>query len=635
MRLAGGAVGVRKPLFGRGARVGGLAARGLRRLDLIEQGAAQAQKFRRRIGELVLLGLGLGETRLNFADLRRCAFAPRRPRAALAFDGIAALRARLAFMEMGLQARTRFGRGGAILRCGGTRGIELLRQLGEIGQARKIDRCFGALVAQLVACAEKPVLGLVERRKTGGELRLLAFGLRQFFARGFERAHGFAMRVMGFALGRRLVFQLGADLVGLGLQRIGARARGGGFDQKIAKPVFLGEPTRGRRRRIVGLRKAVPAPEIAFARDEALAGLQPRAERGAFALGDDADLRKPARERRRRGDIARERFDAVGERRIALGADQRPMRGRRGINRRFEIIAERGAKRRLIAFGDGDLFEHRRPFAVGRHGQEFRDGRSFGLKTMRFAFRLLQGRANARFRLALRVMGRFRRGDTLFRGLSGGKRGIQRFLESRLGIGRLKFGLQAREIVAKLREFRLEAGETLRVFFQAFLQARALRLAVRDGGLRLRKRVVGNGERRFRRRERVPRERFRLRIIVAHGGEIGGFRVELVEDGGRIFDQGLFAGEIGIELREPAFEFGHARLGAPFFAVERFARENELLQFARGLLLGFAQRRQLMRGDSLQARGFRLFPCLFGKRKEIDFELAFGGDQRRARIHDG
>ena len=60
-RLARGAVGFGKAFFGRRARIGGRAARIFRRLDLVHQSAAQAQKFVRRLGELFLLGVGFLE----------------------------------------------------------------------------------------------------------------------------------------------------------------------------------------------------------------------------------------------------------------------------------------------------------------------------------------------------------------------------------------------------------------------------------------------------------------------------------------------------------------------------------------------------------------------------------------------
>ena len=49
-------------------------------------------------------------------------------------------------------------------------------------------------------------------------------------------------------------------------------------------------------------------------------------------------------------------------------------------------------------------------------------------------------------------------------------------------------------------------------------------------------------------------------------------------------------------------------VGALFLAVERFARNDELLQRAAARQFGVAQRRQRMSGDCLRSRGFALSP---------------------------
>ena len=67
---------------------------------------------------------------------------------------------------------------------------------------------------------------------------------------------------------------------------------------------------------------AVPAPQIAFARDQPLAGLERRGELGAGLAIDHADLRQPAGELRRRLDEARQRLGAFRQSRIA-GVDRR------------------------------------------------------------------------------------------------------------------------------------------------------------------------------------------------------------------------------------------------------------------------------------------------------------------------
>ena len=71
-----------------------------------------------------------------------------------------------------------------------------------------------------------------------------------------------------------------------------------------------------------GDRKAVPAPEIALARDEPLAGLEQCREARPVGALDDADLGEPARELRRCLHIAGERGDAV--RQVADRTDRAP-----------------------------------------------------------------------------------------------------------------------------------------------------------------------------------------------------------------------------------------------------------------------------------------------------------------------
>ena len=143
-------------------------------------------------------------------------------------------------------------------------------------------------------------------------------------------------------------------------------------------------------------------------------------------------------------------------------------------------------------------------------------------------------------------------------------------------------------------------------------------------------RGLGGGERRFRLARAFARAAASASASsAAERGKLLGFAVEPGEHGGRVLDQGLFAGEIGIHLRDAPLKLGQARLGAAFFAVERFARQNEFLQFAAGIGLGFAQRRQFMRGDSLQTRRLGLVQRRVGDEFEIGFDLLLrGGDLR-------
>ena len=134
----------------------------------------------------------------------------------------------------------------------------------------------------------------------------------------------------------------------------------------IDQPRPLGQPPRGAGRRVGGRDKSVPAPDVAFERHQPLAGLQLRYQFRAALLGDDADLREAARQFGRRLDMGGERLDAVGQRRIVAGrAGIGPAHRRGRIDRRVEIVAERGAERLFIALGDGDAVDDRRPQVLG------------------------------------------------------------------------------------------------------------------------------------------------------------------------------------------------------------------------------------------------------------------------------
>ena len=100
-------------------------------------------------------------------------------------------------------------------------------------------------------------------------------------------------------------------------------------------------------------------------------GLEQRQRRAASVALDHADLREPAREFRRRLNMIGERLDALRQRRIGgIDVGARPAHGRRRIDRSFEIVAERGAERGLVALLDGEIIDHGRPEILGVDMQE-------------------------------------------------------------------------------------------------------------------------------------------------------------------------------------------------------------------------------------------------------------------------
>ena len=204
-----------------------------------------------------------------------------------------------------------------------------------------------------------------------------------------------------------------------------------GFALKVAEAILFRQAPRGRARRFGGGDEAVPAPEIAFERDQPLAGLEFLREPLAIGARDHANLRQATGERWRRGDAGRERLGARRQRGILVDRrEQRPMRGRRLVDRGVEIVAQRRAERRLIAARDADRVDRARPGAARIGAEEASDGARLRLQPLRGALGLGQGPAMARLdraRLGVSFLRRLRFA------LGGGKR-----------LDRLGHGLSAR-----------------------------------------------------------------------------------------------------------------------------------------------------------------------------------------------
>jgi hypothetical protein len=86
------------------------------------------------------------------------------------------------------------------------------------------------------------------------------------------------------------------------------------------------------------------------------------------------------------GDELAERRSIAGQRRIAgidIGAGPAHRGG--GLNRCFEIVAERGAKRSLIALLDCELIDHGRPEVFRLDVQELGECLGLGVEPLRAA----------------------------------------------------------------------------------------------------------------------------------------------------------------------------------------------------------------------------------------------------------
>ena len=111
---------------------------------------------------------------------------------------------------------------------------------------------------------------------------------------------------LGFG-GRAHVGFGGFDRLALGVD-LGADRFQLGFD--VGEAVLAGEPARRAGRRVGRDREAVPAPEVAVARHQPLAGLEQRNEARRVGAVDHADLLDAARELGRGVHVLAERLDA-------------------------------------------------------------------------------------------------------------------------------------------------------------------------------------------------------------------------------------------------------------------------------------------------------------------------------------
>ena len=221
-------------------------------------------------------------------------------------------------------------------------------------------------------------------------------------------------------------------------QRRRRLTRGLGFPLEVAESVLFHQATGGRSRRFGGGDEAVPAPEIAFERNQPLPGLELLGEPLSVRASDHADLSQAPGERGRRGNAACKRIGAGRQRWILVGGcDQRPVRGRRLVDRGLEIVAQRGAKRGLIAARDADRVDRPRPWAARVGAEKARDRARLGLQPLRSALGFSQRPATLRLDLSRRGVALFGRQSFA---LGGGERlgGLGDGLSARRAIGLLK-----------------------------------------------------------------------------------------------------------------------------------------------------------------------------------------------------
>ena len=386
---------------------------------------------------------------------------------------------------------------------------------------------------------------------------------------------------------------------------------------QFGQPVAASQPLRGGARRIGRGDVAVPAPQVAFAADQPLAGPQHGLQARPVGALDQPGQRQAAGEHRRRPHMGGKRFDSRGQGAIlGGGVDLAPARRRLLVGGGVEVVAEGRSQRRLEAGVDGDRVDHRR-VAVGSVADQDRGKRrrlgldlaermvgarellaGAGALVARHRYPLLGG-VRRRFGGARRVLGGFRRLPALGHHRPGRAGAIERG-DLALHLGDLATkplrppGRLARRplVLAALgAHLGVPAGELGQLL-----------LALADGGLG-RMTAAGGG-----------------RLALVHR-RIGGlqFLLFLVQPGDHravVGDHALLAGDVVGELGEAPVELGEPAADALFLGVERFRRERDALGGGCRPRRLVAEVGDVRRGDGLVLRRLGLFAgALVGERR--------------------
>ena len=346
-RGAGGPVGLGERVLGLGQTIGGGAARGFGGFDLADQIAALFGEELRRIGKLGALLRRLLRARLEGRDLGGGVVAALAPAVAFGADGLEPAVGKLGLARERLRLGAHLGERAALVR----------RSRREQRRAWLRDRRRAAARRARLpprAGRREPRRGW---RRGGSWLRSAPKSARccvrsRARPRRVPRAHRRRRAARrASACGRRSrprpprSAAASAASTARRLASTSLRASASSLSMSASRSA-LGEPARGAGRRMGVDGKAVPAPQVAVARDEALAGLEQRREARAVGAIDHADLGEPARQFRRRLDVLRERGRALRQRRIGrIDRGAGPAHRRRGVDRRVEIVAERRAER--------------------------------------------------------------------------------------------------------------------------------------------------------------------------------------------------------------------------------------------------------------------------------------------------
>ena len=458
-----------------------------------------------------------------------------------------------------------------------------------------------------------------ERRFARGVAVDLALRAGVFFTRGIDVAAGGAQGFArgGFGGGGGLQFGFGglkrltlAGRIDAGLLKLGL---------DVDQPRAFGEPPRRTGGRMRRRDKTVPAPDVAFARHQPLAGLQLRHQLRAALLGHDADLRQTARQFGGGLDMGGERFDAFGQRGIAFGdAGIGPAHRRRRIDRRIEIVAQRCAERFLITFGDVDAVDDRRPQVLGLAIDDLGNRPRFGLQPLHALVGFGQRRAGG-FQLLpggdMGGLGILRGGFGLRERLLRGLHGAGERVEVAEPAGLLR---QFLDFALDVRDFLIEPRQAIAMGAHAGFKLVAPGGEVGQRRGEFGEQPLGGGQRRLGFRDALIDA---AALLDARLDFLFQFRVFGIEPMQRHVGIGgllLLARDVGRKLRQPAVEFGDALFGALFLAVEHLAGIGEPREPGRGADLGLAQRRQFRGADRLDAGGFGLLAGALGEFTDVE-----------------
>ena len=623
-----GAIGFRHRGFGGGERIGCVAPILLGVLDLADDGAALFREQRRRVVELGVLRLHLGDARFDGRDLRGRTLLAGLPFVTFGRYRLQAAVRKLGFARQRLRFRAHLRRKPAMAIDLGPHlaelrfGVEARRQL-----AKRGGRGFMG-GGDFRAVAGQAVVGFGQRGAARRVAVDLALGAGMTFARGVGLALRRAPGVARLALGRG---GCGDGLTGGGdrllgrLQRLPPlghfRARALDLALDIGKTRALGEAARRAGRGVGRGHEAVPAPDVAFQRYQPLAGLEMCDQFRAALFGDDSDLGQTPRQFGRRVHVGGKSFDALGQRRV-FGRHARtgPAHRRGLVHRCVEVVAKHGADRLLVALVDADAVDDRRPQVLAFAVQDLGDGLGFGFEPLGPLVGFLQWSARrfdagagsfelpsrgGMFGLAFSAQA-FRLRERLLRALDRRAQRIE--IAEAAGLLRQRLGLalhvcdlliDARQTVAmgpyvrfELVTFRGEVGQRAGQF-------RERGLCRGEGCFRLRRPLV----------DAAAGLDARLDLLL----QLGVLGLQPPQGVIGIGGLPLLALDVGCKLRQPAIEFGGALLRALLLAVERLARAGEALQSGGGAGFRLAQRRQFGRAFRLEAGGFRLLAGAFGQ----------------------